>query len=547
MDENVERKKNFNIDKVEGQFTPGFYGKNREKLLKLEIQMHMKDYLKQKEINSRERERVIDKSRAYTSTYSKYNKPEELNRNNIITNNLLTNNILSNMFTKQKIFSWLGIPTKYDEMNYYSKWWRFYDICITFCNFLVLLLAIYDYELNFSYPRKIKNEYNTVRVLMILLSLVALFCVLKRHYNKHKWRNVSLSDSKSIKKYKYGKEKNFEPDDDDDFFYTEHSSTITGKKRKFFRKGLFLDILINLIIPYPLLDFIKKIVEVDRENNEYIMVEYLFSDFLYILVISRMIYLIRATINYSIFSDHYANTVAKEHGVKCNVRFALKCILKTHHIKIVFIFFLASNIFLGFALRVFERPFWAAKGRLEFEYLTNSLWLVFITMLTIGYGDYVPMTTAGRIILVISGLWGTFIISLVVVCLYGLLDLSNDQFMVFVKIVKSRVAIKFIEDAYSLRKARLNKRKNPEAVTEEYSNLLESFLEFKNMRNESKSIYRSNGLLYYNMKLLKEMKKFNQRFAKLEMDIESLTIGNSNIINISNSLIPTNEDHTKSA
>jgi hypothetical protein len=39
--------------------------------------------------------------------------------------------------------------------------------------------VVYDYELNFSNPRKAINEYNIIRILMILLSMVAIFCVLK--------------------------------------------------------------------------------------------------------------------------------------------------------------------------------------------------------------------------------------------------------------------------------------------------------------------------------------------------------------------------------
>ena len=257
------------------------------------------------------------------------------------------------------------------------------------------------------------------------------------------------------------------------------------------------------------------------------------------MVIMRMFYLIRATINYSIFTDHYANAVSKDHGVKCNVRFALKCILKTQHIKIAFIAFIASNVVLGFALKIFERPFWAMKGRIEFEYMSTSIWLIFITMTTIGFGDYAPNTFAGRIVCTFAGLWGVFICSLVVVCLYGLLDLSNDQFLAFIKIVKSRVAVSFIENAYKFRLSRMKNRRNPDAIRDSYESMVDSFNEFSGMRNESKSIYRCNGLLYYNMKLFKEMKKVNSRFDKIQMDIEQLigtefnsyTFSTLNIIN----------------
>jgi hypothetical protein len=493
----MDREMNINAQNKE-------YGKNREKLLKHEINKHMKEYAKEKEMTMKEQDLKKSISKAYTK------KTESSNVLQSVTTNVV--NIFSK--TNYHLFSILGIPTKFNELNYYAKWWKICDVGITICNFLVMLLAIYDYEINFSYPRRIVNNYSIVRVLMILISMLSIFFVLRRHYHKQKWRNVKLIEIKGLSSYT--------PESEHDIYRNESSLFIGGKKRSFFKKGLFMEIFINLLIPYPYLDFRKTMLEIDRDNQEYIKVEYLFSDFLYVFVIFRVIYVVRSTINYSIFTDHYANTIAKEYNVKCNIRFALKCILKTEHFKIVFIFFVASNILFGFALRVFERPFWVAKGRLEFEYFSNSFWLVFITMTTIGYGDFSPYTNLGKLILFFAALWGTFICSLVVVCLYGLLDLSNDQFLVFVKIVKSRTAIEFIEKAFIFRKAKLNRKRLPINVKSSYEDLVSSFKDFRNMRNESKSVYRSNGLIYYNMKLLKEINKLNRRFDKVEMDIENL-------------------------
>ena len=53
--------------------------------------------------------------------------------------------------------------------------------------------------------------------------------------------------------------------------------------------------------------------------------------------------------------------------------------------------------------------------------------------------------------------------------------------------------------------------------------LMKSYQSYKNMRNESKSIYRCNGLLHYNLKLLNKMRKMHTKFDKLEIDIESLS------------------------
>jgi len=464
------------------------------------------------------------------STSKYYGKTNNHQENFLIksSNQLMQNRIIRSFFSKKKILTILGIPTQYSELNIYARYWKLCDSLMILSNFFIMIFAFLDYESNFTYPRSETPKNHLFRYLIFIVALFAIGCVVCRHYYKQKWKNPNYFKSKTSRYCSY---QNHIEEDEDEWFLEEQIGFIKNKFPKFFKLGLFIDILVNLLVPNPFFDFIINSIEIDGKENTHVKIEYLYSDIMYIFIIVRIIYLIRATINYSIFTDNYANKISKEYGVACNIRFALKCILKTHHIKIVILFFLASNIILGFVLRVFERPFWALKGRIEFEYFHTSVWLIFITMLTIGYGDFVPYTLGGRLITMIAGLWGTFICSLVVVCLYGLFDLSNDQFLVFVKIIKGRSAAKFIENAYLYRKKRcfLNVGKNK--TKDEYDDMISSFNEFKNMRNESKSIYRSNGLLFYNMKLLKEMKKIMFKFDKLEYDIENLGAGPININN----------------
>jgi hypothetical protein len=401
-------------------------------------------------------------------------------------------------------------------MIYYSKWWKFYDNCITIINLIIILLAFYDYELNFAYPRKIVANYNSVRLVMITLAFVNIFCIFRRHYIKNKWKNIKVVE-------KYYTHSNYESQSDnlEDMFFEEDNLIISGQ-HKLMSFRFYFDLMINVVMPYPGVDFHIFFTELDREFNKLVKVDYLLSDFLYIIVLLRSLYIIRALINYSIFSDPFAFKTCKDLQVNNNIRFAIKCLLKIYHIKLVIWFFFGSVLIFGFMLRIVERPFWVEKGRIEFDSYLNPMWCSFITMLTIGYGDFSPITTLGKVVVFFIGLWGVFISSLIIVCLHGLLDLSNDQFLAFTKILKSRVAIDFIESAYLFhRNKNLYSRKNASKTKEGYKNMLDNFKEFKNMRNESKSIYRSNGLLHYNMKLLKAMKKLNQRMDKIEYDIES--------------------------
>lgn len=55
----------------------------------------------------------------------------------------------------------------------------------------------------------------------------------------------------------------------------------------------------------------------------------------------------------------------------------------------------------------------------------NSMWMVIVTMTTVGYGDYFPQTVLGRVIMFMVCIWGIFIISLMVIALNNILSLNE--------------------------------------------------------------------------------------------------------------------------
>lgn len=48
-------------------------------------------------------------------------------------------------------------------------------------------------------------------------------------------------------------------------------------------------------------------------------------------------------------------------------------------------------------------------------------------MTTIGYGDIYPVTNFGRVIVVLSAIWGIFLLALFVTILEDVTKLDNDQ------------------------------------------------------------------------------------------------------------------------
>jgi len=45
------------------------------------------------------------------------------------------------------------------------------------------------------------------------------------------------------------------------------------------------------------------------------------------------------------------------------------------------------------------------------------MWLIVLTMTTVGYGDFFPRTHMGRFVVVLACFWGIFLVSMMVVTL----------------------------------------------------------------------------------------------------------------------------------
>jgi Ion channel len=55
------------------------------------------------------------------------------------------------------------------------------------------------------------------------------------------------------------------------------------------------------------------------------------------------------------------------------------------------------------------------------------MWLIIVTLTTVGFGDYYPKTVQGRIVGFICCFWGTFIVSYFVVTVTNILTFSAPE------------------------------------------------------------------------------------------------------------------------
>ena len=114
--------------------------------------------------------------------------------------------------------------------------------------------------------------------------------------------------------------------------------------------------------------------------------------------------------------DNLANRLCRMYGSKSDFFFSLKCLFKDKPLLLIFIMFTCSSLIFGYAIYLAERnlsvdsyqPYTANN-------FSNAIWLILVTTTTVGYGDYFPQTILGRLIIFIVAIWGTFIISIMVV------------------------------------------------------------------------------------------------------------------------------------
>lgn len=104
--------------------------------------------------------------------------------------------------------------------------------------------------------------------------------------------------------------------------------------------------------------------------------------------------------------------------------------MKTNPYFLIFTLMGVSVVVFGFAVRIAEAPlYWDDNYDfpIKLESQWNSMWNIIITMTTVGYGDYSAKTELGRIIIFIVCIWGSLIVSLMVVTLTNTLTTNSFE------------------------------------------------------------------------------------------------------------------------
>jgi hypothetical protein len=320
-----------------------------------------------------------------------------------------------------------------ESRKLYLRWRVFELISACFSN-MGIVTSMIDYETGFADSRNYHNctEHSTqvYRWITLIFTFVAAFLLLQRHWVKVKWYNsrpeiVNHTQKEALQRRKQIK-----------------------KQKKFLSWHLMVDLVILAIFPYPYLNATLTIIQSRKENSNdgsdnTVHLCYTLSEFFLIFTFARSIFLLRALFNFTPYQDDHARYYCARYRTKANVRFSIRCMLRTKPSLIILAFILPSFFVLGYFLRVFERPY-SDVSDLNFASYLNAVWCCAVTMATIGYGDLYPGTLFGRIVAIGCAVWGAFAFSMIVFTLESSLQLNQNQNKAFQAIVKSRAAAKVI-------------------------------------------------------------------------------------------------------
>ena len=141
---------------------------------------------------------------------------------------------------------------------------------------------------------------------------------------------------------------------------------------------------------------------------------YFDNEMLQLAAIFKLFILLRALLTRTTYYTERAHRVCTIFNTDHTYQFVIRCIMRDRPFILSFAWLVIGVLYFGHAIRITEKPLKQATDRMDFSLYSNCVWAAFITMSTVGYGDFFPRTTRGRVVMVFCCLYGVVNLSLVV-------------------------------------------------------------------------------------------------------------------------------------
>lgn len=143
------------------------------------------------------------------------------------------------------------------------------------------------------------------------------------------------------------------------------------------------------------------------------------------------IYLVfRSLVSMSIYSSPRAVRLCTYNNIEHTCTYSLKCIQQEYPLTFTTVISLVFMFIFAFGFRVTEGNLYYMNpyilgSKTGFESYDTCLWFTFITMTSIGYGEYVPKSDLGKLLAGLIAIFGVILNSFLVVALTEYLKMKT--------------------------------------------------------------------------------------------------------------------------
>ena len=282
-------------------------------------------------------------------------------------------------------------------------------------------ISLFTYRIDYSFNYKdteinlvISKSNNKLRYLILSLSLVSILFLSASRYLSFFRENKVLKDNSTP-------------------FYKSKYCLM-----------LFFEVIYLLVFQYPYLNYIWINHQLDR-----LMILPL-SSLLSAFANFRALYFFQLINSLSIYDSVLSEKILDKFYLSTNLFFTMKAYQKSNpFISLIFLFAISCLCF-SLCIRIFEMYYWETYDVItqDWTFIWNALWCVFVSMTTVGYGDFYPKTHFGRILVIISCSVGIYFISMMMIFLTQKSILSESELKSYKLITRLKIRNE-LKDIYS--------------------------------------------------------------------------------------------------
>ena len=188
-----------------------------------------------------------------------------------------------------------------------------------------------------------------------------------------------------------------------------------ASKKFFYRSSYFRYFLIEAFVyavqPVPFLEVDFKVYQLN--GALFISLNEILASF----SLLRVFLSLKLLRHHSKWTNEHSSAICDLYAAKATEKYALKALLNEKPVQFMIPLLILSILVFSLALRIYERNFVSEESLQDYHYLWNSMWLISLTMTTVGFGDFYPKTHPGRFIAALSAYWGIFLVSLIILTL----------------------------------------------------------------------------------------------------------------------------------